>query len=338
MKRTSLLSVCLAGLVILAILGLCDLLAGGMPIALREVLRVVLHGGSDATATIIREIRLPRALTAVLGGAALALSGAQMQAVLRNPLADPHVMGVSGGAGLGAAIATLLLGRAAAQPLAAWAGGATITAAAFAGALLASLLIILVSRKLTRTYSLLLFGVMLGFIFSALTSILAYSASEESLKLFYSWSAGSFSATRGGEQAVLAAALLAGILLASFNTKGLDILLFGDEYAVLAGAPLKRIRATALLGCCLMTGAVTACCGPLGFVGIVSPHIARKLTGSARHAAVLPVSLLTGASLCLLGDILSHLSRIPLPAGSTIALIGIPVILAILLDKQSFLP
>ena len=279
------------------------------------------NGFGPVGGVLLWNLRLPRMLTAMIAGASLALAGMQMQALFRNPLADPHIMGVSGGAGLGAAIVALALGTSAA-----WFSGMSMALAAFAGAFLTSLLIVLLSARL-RSTTLLILGVMLGFVFSALSSILQYSAGEESLKLFYSWMAGSFSGTRTLELIIMAAALLVGLVLAVWNRKGLDIILFGDNYASFSGAPLRRIRTLSMLSASLMTGIVTAFCGPLGFVGIVAPHLSRRITGSSAHGKVLPVTLGTGACLALVADILANLFPVPLPAGSTLALIGIPLII-----------
>ena len=279
------------------------------------------NGFGPVGGVLLWNLRLPRMLTALIAGASLALSGMQMQALFRNPLADPHIMGVSGGAGLGAAIVALALGTSAA-----WFSGMSMALAAFVGAFLTSLLIVVLSARL-RSTTLLILGVMLGFVFSALSSILQYSAGEESLKLFYSWMAGSFSGTRPAELAIMAIALLTGLVLAIWNRKGLDIILFGESYASFSGAPLRRIRTLSMLSASLMTGIVTAFCGPLGFVGIVAPHLSRRLSGSSAHAKVLPATLGTGACLALVADILANLWPIPLPAGSTLALIGIPLII-----------
>lgn len=295
-------------------------------------LDLCIGGGSFSLASgaILWKLRVPRALTAVIAGGALAASGAQMQAVFRNPLADPHIMGVSGGAGLGAAIATMALGTSAA-----FFTGFTVAVAAFLGAAVAAFLVVAVSARFRSVTTLLVFGVMLGFIFSALSSVLQYTAGEESLKLFYSWMAGSFSGCRYVEVALMAVALLLGLVLAFANGKGLDIILFGEEYATLSGASTRRILVLSMLSCCLMTGTVTAFCGPLGFVGIVAPHLARRITGSSVHRQVLPCSLATGATLALAADILANLWPIPLPVGSTLALIGIPLILTLLLRQKA---
>ena len=274
-------------------------------------------GTSGLDANIFLKLRLPRMLTAVLAGAGLSLAGLQMQSVFRNPLADPHIMGVSAGAGTGAAAATLLIGTSLPAAL----SGLTVAAAAFAGALLTALLVVAVASKVQSSTTLLIFGVMLGFIFSAVTSILEYSANAESLKVFYSWSAGSFSGNRPGEVMVIAAAFLTGTFLTYINNKGLDIALFGEEYASLAGADIPRIRNIAMISSCLIAGAVTAFCGPIGFVGIVAPHIARALLGTSVHIKVIPAAMLTGAALSLKADILSQALPTPLPVGSTMAVL-----------------
>ena len=275
---------------------------------LLAALDLVVGGGgiSLAGGAILRKLRVPRMVTALVAGGALAASGAQMQAVFRNPLADPHIMGVSGGAGLGAAVATMALGTSAALFT-----GFTVAVAAFIGAAVAALLVVAVSARFRSVTTLLVFGVMLGFIFSALSSVLQYTAGEESLKLFYSWMAGSFSGCRYAEIALMAGALAIGLILAFGNGQGLDIILFGEEYATLSGASTRRILVLSMLSCCLMTGTVTAFCGPLGFVGIVAPHIARRVTGSSAHRQVLPWSLATGATLALIGIPLIFIILLP---------------------------
>jgi iron complex transport system permease protein len=301
--------------ILVLLLAALDMLAGG-------------GGIGVASGVVLLKLRLPRVLTALLAGSALSLSGMQMQAIFRNPLSDPHIMGVSAGAGLGAAVAVV-----------ATAGAGVLThslalsGAAFAGAVVVSVLILLIARRVSAPTSLLIAGVMLGFVFSAVSAILQYTANEESLKLYYSWAAGSFEGSRYGEIGVIAAATVAGILLTLANARGLDIILFGDDFASLSGADVGKIRICAMAATCLMTGAVTAFCGPVGFVGIIAPHIARRLRGSTAHRKVLPCALLTGSAIALGADILSRIWPIPLPVGSTMAFIGIPFIFVILFNK-----
>ena len=297
---------------------------------LAAMLAADILAGGNAPKEVFCLLRIPRALTSAICGAVLALAGAQMQAIFRNPLADPHIMGVSSGAGLGAAIVTLAGGTAAGGSaasatedglrtgIAEFAGNLTIAAAAAAGALLTSLLIIYVSRKVKGTYTLLVFGVLTGFAINAIISALQAWAAPDSLRLYYSWSAGSFIHCGGTEIMIMAAAGAAGLIMALREAKGLDILLFGDSYAALSGADPQKIRWISLAGCCLVTGAATAFCGPVGFVGIVAPHIARRLAGTS-------------------ADLVSQVAAAPLPAGSAMALIGIPFILYIMLkgDPES---
>ena len=304
----------ISGTVILTLLALTDLLWGGS-------LRL-----SDPS--IIWLLRAPRAVTAIIAGASLALAGSQMQSILRNPLADPHIMGVSSGASLGAAIATMWIGTGSFIF-----NGLSITLAAFIGASASAFVILAASRKFRSAGTLLIFGVMLGFIVNAIVSILQFSSDAESLKTFYSWSAGSFSHTVWSQIGIAATILMAGFIIAYRTRKGLDIILFGDEYARMSGADTGKIRLRSLLSCCLLTAAVTAFCGPLGFVGIVAPHIARAITGTSSHRTILPAAMLTGAVISLIADLISQLSPTPLPVASTMALVGIPVILYIMLKK-----
>lgn len=304
---------------------------------------VLWGGNAGGDAFIITRIRLPRVAVALISGAALALGGLQMQSIFRNPLADPHIMGVSAGAGLGAATA-LLLGSAGAAGLssmgAAVTGGLTLAASAFIGAALSAALVMVVSTKAKSTSTLLIFGIMLGFIINAIVAVLQFSSNSESLKAYYSWAAGSFSNCSWPQVITMAICLSIGLALAAGNIKGLNIILFGDEYAELSGARTRRIRLSAMTACCIMTGAVTAFCGPLGFVGIVAPHIARRISGRqfcSDHRRTIPTSMLAGAGLCTAADLASQLwSRIvsPVPVGSSLAIIGIPLILLILIGGK----
>ena len=281
--------------------------------------------GGIADAEIMRHLRLPRMATALLAGAAMALSGSQMQSIFRNPLADPHIMGISSGASLGAALATMYAG--------ATFGGTPVAVAAAAGAAGAAAIILYASGRFRNASILLIFGVMLGFIITAIVSILQFSSDAESLKIFYSWSAGSFTNTTWTETAIIAVTLAAGLIIALFNHKGLDLILFGDEFTELSGGTPSKKRLAALLSGSLMTGAVTAFCGPLGFVGIIGPHIAKALLGTSSHKFVLPASLLTGGLIGVCADLISRMTPSPMPVASTMALLGIPVILYIMLKR-----
>jgi len=279
----------------------------------------LLAGHSDLCRDIIIRLRLPRIMTAAIAGGALAISGTQMQSILRNPLADPHIMGISAGAALGAAIATM-----------SGMTGLSVMLSASTGAFLTAVIILAASVKLKRASTLLIFGIMTGFIVNAAISMIQFSTDAESLKIFYSWSAGSFSLAKWSDIIIMGVVMAAGCIPAFLNSKGLDITLFGDEFAEMAGADTRKIRISALLSCSMMTGAVTAFCGPLGFVGIVAPHIARSIFRTSVHSVILPASVLTGSMIGISADLLSNLSPHPVPVSSTMALIGIPVIICIL--------
>lgn len=306
--------------------------AGGFLLASVLIAADMLHGCAGTDAEVMFMLRIPRIITAIIAGCSLALAGTQMQAILRNPLADPHIMGVSSGAALGAALATM----SGAHTLQGIAAGLSTAGAAFAGALVAGFIIMLASRRFKTSTTLLIFGVMLGFIVTALTTILQFSTDAESLKSYYSWSAGSFSTTRWQQIAIMAAALAIGLAIAFRERKGLDIILFGDEYAKMAGADIERIKFRSLLSSCIVTGAVTAFCGPLGFIGIIAPHIAKAILRTSSHRIVIPASLLTGSIIGTAADLISQLSGSPLPVASTMAIVGIPVIFYILISKPSY--
>ena len=314
MKGTGRTYLWIIGLITMVLLAGADMLCGGL-----------------ASPMVMLHLRVPRVMTALLAGASLALAGGQMQSVLRNPLADPHIMGVSAGAALGAALATMSGFR-----LSPVLHGLTITAAAFSGAIAASGIILAASRRFKTAATLLVFGVMLGFIVNAFVSVLQFSSDSESLKMFYSWSAGSFSNTGWSEIGIMTAVLAIGIMLAVRNSKGLDIVLFGDEFAEMSGAPVRKIRLRALLSCSLLAASVTAFCGPLGFVGIVAPHIARGVLRTSVHRTILPASLLTGAVTAITADLISQAAPSVLPIASTMAIVGVPIIIYILIKGKGY--
>lgn len=320
-QKTSIL--CAAAFFAVLLLLALDLCLGSSGIGLSSIMNAIFGSGDGAASDIVWKIRFPRALAALLAGACLAVNGLQMQSLFRNPLADPHILGVSSGAGLGAVLVICLVP-------ALMKSGVAVSLAAFLGAALASLAIFAISIRTKGNSTLLVAGVMLGFAFSALTSVTAYLSDESSLKLFYSWSAGSFSAVSSEGLALMAGGLLLVSMISLLTGPALDLLAFGDEYASSCGVQLRRVRNLAMLGCCLSIAVVTAFCGPIGFVGIVSPHIARKLTGRASVKAVMPVSLFCGAVITLAADIISQSCAVPVPIGCTVAILGIPLIFIIM--------
>lgn len=320
-RRNRDISITILWTAVLIAVSIADLFTGDLRLGLKD-----LFTSQEGTLehTVLFSLRIPRIITAIIAGAALGLGGLQMQGIFRNPLADPHIMGISGGASVGAAIGTM-----------AFAGAMNIASFALVGAIAAAAMVVAVSRKIGSSNGLLIFGVMLGFATNAIVSVIQFSSSEEGLKMFFNWSAGSFSSCSYSQIAIMGGALLIGLILCIVNAKGLDIILFGDHFAELSGADVKKIRLCALASCCIMTAAVTAFCGPLGFVGIVSAHIARKLTGSSSHRHIICPVILLGAIMSVSADWLIQLYGSPLPVGSLMALIGCPIVLAILLSGSS---
>ena len=303
-------SLVVTGAVLLVVLlAVLELMVGGVSISLGQML----DSDNSVAHRILTQIRLPRMICAILAGGGLALAGCQMQAIFRNPLADPHILGISSGAALGAAL---------------------MVSGALLGAVLAGIGIVAVSSRFKGVATLLIFGVLLGFVCSAITTLCQYFSAEESLKLYHSWVAGSFASAGWNGIAIIAAATVVGIILAFSNRRGLDLILFGDEFAAASGANVRAIRFKALLSCCLIAAAVTAFCGPIGFVGIIAPHITKALCGTAVHGRLLGPVMLVGAAIALLADVLSQCFTVPIPVGATIALAGIPVIMWLLLGKR----
>ncbi len=324
-RRTSYFIVCA---VLLAVVFAADLVLGSAGLGLEELF------STDVGRDILFSFRLPKALVAMVCGAALAVCGLQMQTLFRNPLADPYILGVSSGAGLGVALylmGTSLLGSSKSMLV----NSLGSAGAALAGALLVTLLLLYVSGRVKGSLTLLVFGVMIGFIASAMVNLLQYASNAHSLKAYVLWTMGSFAALDGIQITVLFVLVALGLVLAVWNIKDLNALLPGEEYAAAVGLNIKRIRTRILISTTLLSGAVTAFCGPVGFLGIAVPHIARFIFRNADHRVLLPSSALLGAVLTVFADTLSELpgTGSVIPINTVAALLGIPVIIAILLRR-----
>ncbi len=314
----------------LVVMVCADLLCGPVRLSVKEIFNTIFSGSDPYAVGIVWKIRLPRIVTAIIAGAGLAVSGIQMQAIFRNHLADPHILGVSAGAGAGVAITVLL----SAYTTSLLSSGISVCIAAAMGAMFISGLIMRLSARVRQTSDLLIIGVLTGFITSALTAIISYQIDDNRLKIYWSWSSGSFSGNTWESIAIMAAALAVSLIIAVQQIKSLNISLFGEDYADAVRADTRKTRMLAMLSCCIVTGAVTAFCGPIGFIGIVSPHIARKISGQSSLNTTLPLSIFTGATLGVAGDFISQIFPTPVPVGSTIAVIGIPVIFLMLRSRK----
>jgi iron complex transport system permease protein len=314
---------------LLAALFVTDLSVGSVDISLKDIVDS-LFGKEEANASkILYRFRLPKACVAVFTGVALSVSGLQMQTVFRNPLADPYVLGVSSGAGLG--VALFIMGASSLAIVESLRDLGTY-AAALAGSSMVLILILLVSARVKDVMSVLILGVMFGSGMSAIISILQYFSSSAGVKTYVIWTMGSLGSVSTDRLPVMGGALLAGIIISVYSIKPLNALLLGENYARSMGVNIQRSRNMVFLGTSILAGTATAFCGPIGFIGIAVPHLTRILFRQADHRILMPGTMLTGACIMLLCDILSQcvIKDVALPINSITALLGIPVIIVVI--------
>lgn len=321
-SRSAILFAMLAALTLF--LFLLDLAVGAVAVPLGDVW-VALTGGDcpRATAKIILNIRLIKAVVALLAGAALSVSGLQMQTLFRNPLAGPYVLGISSGASLGVALVVL----------AGFGSSIGIAGAAWLGAALVLVVIAAVGHRIKDIMVILILGMMFSSGVGAIVQILQYLSKEESLKAFVIWTMGSLGDVTFDQLAVLVPSIIAGLLLAVVTIKPLNLLLFGEEYAVTMGLNIRRSRGLLFLSTTLLAGTVTAFCGPIGFIGLAMPHVTRMLFRNSDHRVLVPGTVLSGAAVLLLCDLVSKMFTLPINAIT--ALLGIPIVVWVVLRNKS---
>ena len=321
-SRSVLLFTALAALTLF--LFLLDLAVGAVAVPLGDVWAALTGGDCPrATAKIILNIRLIKAVVALLAGAALSVSGLQMQTLFRNPLAGPYVLGISSGASLGVALVVL----------AGVGSSIGIAGAAWLGAAIVLVVIAAVGHRIKDIMVILILGMMFSSGIGAVVQILQYVANDESLKMFVVWTMGSLGDVTFNQLAILIPSIIAGLLLAVVTIKPLNLLLFGEEYAVTMGLNVRRSRGLLFLSTTLLAGTVTAFCGPIGFIGLAMPHVTRMLFRNSDHRVLVPGTVLSGASVLLLCDLVSKL--FPLPINAITALLGIPIVVWVVLRNKS---
>ena len=321
-SRSVLLFTALAALTLF--LFLLDLAVGAVAVPLGDVWAALTGGDCPrATAKIILNIRLIKAVVALLAGAALSVSGLQMQTLFRNPLAGPYVLGISSGASLGVALVVL----------AGVGSSIGIAGAAWLGAAIVLVVIAAVGHRIKDIMVILILGMMFSSGIGAVVQILQYVANDESLKMFVIWTMGSLGDVTFNQLAVLLPSIIAGLLLAVITIKPLNLLLFGEEYAVTMGLNVRRSRGLLFLSTTLLAGTVTAFCGPIGFIGLAMPHVTRMLFRNSDHRVLVPGTVLSGASVLLLCDLVSKLFTLPINAIT--ALLGIPIVVWVVLRNKS---
>jgi iron complex transport system permease protein len=336
----------LIGLLLLLLLAfLVDLSTGTVSISIKEIVRVF-SSPSAADPTwrfIINEIRLPKACTAVLAGCGLSVGGLQMQTLFRNPLADPSILGITAGASLGVA-AVMLAGGSMATLYAikelGISGSWQITGAACAGAGGIMLLVLVLSRRLRDNVMMLIVGIMIGSITLALISIWQYFSNPEEVKDYLLWTFGSLGGVTGSQLSILAIVVVLGLAVAMMSSKMLDALLLGENYARSMGLSPRRARTIIICSTSLLAGSITAFCGPIGFIGIAVPHIARFLFNTASHRILIPACCLIGTTLLLLCDAFAQLpgGQTVLPINIVTSVLGAPLVIVLLLRQTTAHP
>jgi iron complex transport system permease protein len=319
---------------------LLSIALGSVGIPLHDVI-AALRGETVArsTAVIVWDIRLPRALTAILAGAALGLAGLQMQTLFRNALADPFVLGISAGASLGVAL-VVLGGTATATGIfgsgLGLAEDALITLAAIAGAAISLTFVLSLSSRIENPTTVLILGLMFGYGTSAFVTILLAGTAPDQLQRWVSWGFGSFSGVTWNRLQIFAPVTAVGILISWATTKQLNALLLGENYARSMGLSVRRMRFVTIMAASMLGGVVTGFCGPILFLGVAIPHLCRVVVGTSDHRALVPAVILMGGIVALTAQIVSLLpgDQGVLPLNAVTSLIGAPVVVAVLLRSR----
>ena len=323
--------------ILLILLFLLNIFSGSVRLPFADVMSALTGAGSSpVTRYIVIESRLPQALTAVLCGAALAASGLVMQTVLHNPLADPSILGVNSGAGLGVAVVMLLLGGSVVTMGTLLSGFVLIVAAAFAGALAVIALLAVLANYVRSSVTLLIAGIMISYVTSSLISLLNYSATEQGVHSYVMWGLGNFGGVSLKALPFFSVAMAVCIALCVTLTKSLNALQLGNRYARSLGFNVKRIRNTTLAATGLVSAVSTAFCGPISFIGLAVPHITKMASRTANHRTLMPLTLIFGG---IVGLACNWVCSLPpdgtlIPLNVVTPLFGVPVILYVLIARR----
>jgi iron complex transport system permease protein len=318
-------------ILLLLVLALVDTCSGSVWISPLSVFNSQL---SSLNSQLLLHLRLPKMLTAILAGAALSVAGLMMQTLFRNPLAGPYILGVSSGASLGVALVTMVTTLPFATSLIATSSHSLIATSAIVGSVLVMLLVMLIAKRIRSNVTLLIVGMMVGNIAGALVNMIQNFANPDSLKLFVVWTLGSLNGVGWEQLPVLTIGIILAAILVLMLIKPLNGLLLGEDYARGLGINVERTRWMMVVASCLLAGSVTAFCGPIAFIGVAVPHIARGILASSNHRLTVPASALIGANILLICDILCNLGTYSLPISTMSALFGAPIILWIVLKKK----
>jgi len=332
-------------MVAIVVLAIVNLLIGSVKIPLSDIVYILLTPDSNLLSpemeiwqNIIWKSRLPQVLTAIVAGAGLAVSGLLMQTVFRNPLAGPSVLGISNGSALGVAFVVLLSGKIGGVALSrlGYFGDAAMSIAAIIGALAVMLLILWIAQKVKGNVTLLIIGVMIGYLANAIIGVLKFLSPEEDVKAFVVWGLGSFSRVSGDEMILFVALMSILLPLTCLLIKPMNLLLLGDRYAANLGLNIRRARILVIISSGVLVAIVTAYCGPIMFIGLAVPHLARAIFRTSDHGILIPTTAFCGAALALLCNFIARMPGFEgaLPVNSVTALVGAPVIAAVLFRRR----
>lgn len=315
-----------------------DIFLGSVSLRASEVIDAIFRTTGNNSEIIILKFRLPKAITALIVGVALSLSGLQMQTVFRNPMAGPYVLGISSGASLGVAFVILGFSSAVTPDSLNNLGNWILVAAAWTGAGAVMLLIMAISSRVKDIMTILILGIMLSSGISAIVTIMQYFSSESMLKTYVIWTMGSLGNLTENQLNVLLISVSAGVLLSLFSSKMLNALLLGENYAGSIGLNVRFARGVIFICTSILAGSVTAFCGPIGFIGIAVPHITRILFKTSDHRILIPGTIVLGGAVMLLSDIISQLpgSESVLPLNAVTSLIGIPVVIWVIMRNKKY--
>ena len=317
-----------------------NLVLGSVSIPLRAVWNILWGTGNESVIwqNIIWKSRVPQALTALVAGAGLSVSGLQMQTVFRNPLAGPSVLGISSGASMGVAFVVLLSGSLGGVALSklGFMGEIALTIAAIAGSLSIMALFVFVSQKVRGNVTLLIIGVMIGYIANAVIGVLKFFSVEEDIRAYVIWGLGSFARVSGNQMTLFICIMVVLLPLSFLLVKTLNLLLLGDAYARNLGLNIKRARLLVITCSGVLVAIVTAYCGPIIFLGLAVPHLCRGMFRTSDHRILMPASLLAGASLALVCNLIARMPGFEgaLPVNSVTALVGAPVVMSVLFNRR----
>jgi len=323
---------------IVVIFFILDIFFGSVSIKPTEVFRAIFSGEGGNLATIILKFRLPKAITSLIVGIALSLSGLQMQTVFRNPMAGPYVLGISSGASLGVAFIILGFSANLSPDILKGFGNWILIAAAWTGAGMVLLLIMYISSRVKDIMTILILGIMLSSGISAIVTIMQYFSNETMLKAYVIWTMGSLGNLTTSQLNVLLISVSTGVIISLASIKMLNALLLGENYAGSIGLNVRFARVVIFACTSILAGSVTAFCGPIGFIGIAVPHIARILFRTADHKILVPGTILAGGAIMLASDIISQLPgyNTILPVNAVTSLIGIPVVIWVILRNRKY--